>query len=160
MKKIISIIALTVLGINLQAAVISSNFTANINQVVPAPARINKITATSTSTNIAVLTFYDAPYTNLTFVTAAYSYVLISAPGTYVDTYTNVFGTVEHWTNTVVRSTLTTNAAATNTYPVMFQMVIPTNTTSSFTPTTRLFTGYGLTVTNNMPANIFVDYSQ
>lgn len=163
MKKLLNILGLALALLFSGAsygATASLAAAANINQLVPLPAKINSISITASTTNNVTLTFYDAPYTNLTYVVSSYTLNVLSAPTNYVNVYTNVYGTVERWTNTVIRSTATTVAASTNTFPLLFQMVVPTNSTATYTPTTRLFTAYGLTVTNNQPATIVVDYSQ
>lgn len=159
MKKFILLTAL-LLGLTTQAATLSTNATAGIKIIQQGQFKINSLSVVNATTNTVYVSLVDCPTNVLTFLTAQYTNVIRGAAAQVVTTYTNVFGTVEHWTNTAIANTTTTIAANTNNYSQLVFFAIPASTTSSLTPTSPLYTTYGLTSSNTAAVTISLDYSK
>lgn len=143
---------------------ISTNIPANRTiQLIGAGAIINQITVDNTNAaTVARVYFYGAPGTNTFFTSGIYTNYTFTV-GTFTNFYTNFVGTLT--TNTWAANVRTTNsvAAATNSYPLVWQANLGgfgTNNVSTYTPPVPLPAPLGLIITNSAAVNITITYDQ
>lgn len=145
-----------------KSADLSTNASAGIGPLIAGKVQISDITIFNNSAGIALVHLYDAPgnRTNLSYITTAYTVNGVTGPTSIVTTYTNVFGTVENWTNSALSNVIVTNAAATNTYPRIVSFQIATNASARWVPSSPTFTSLGLISSNSAAVVINVNYNR
>lgn len=87
-------------------------------------ATIALISVTATTANAVTASFYDNNVTNVTYVTSAYN-TRTSVAGTNTTVYTNTIGGLATNIMIGIKTTVTTTAAATNTFPFDPVLVAP-----------------------------------
>lgn len=160
-RIVTTLAAIAGLTIGTHAALLSTNLSAGILNVQTGNQKINQIIVANATTNTASVYIYDAPATSLLWTNAAYNTRTLTGPTSVVTTYTNVFGAVETWTNSVLSTTTATVAAsATNAWPGLVVLSVPASSTTTYTPSSSVYALRGLLVTNTQTISLTVDYSR
>lgn len=141
------------------AALVSTNAPIGTNLVLTGLGQIASITFYSTNTSAVNVSLIDSPVAKATYTNAQYvSYSQVSTNQT--TTYTNFFGNVETWTNTVLLTIATTNSSISNAYPRLGVWVVQSNVQQQiYFPVNQQFVR-GILVTNDGPVNVTIQYYQ
>lgn len=156
MKKylvlITALLSLAATSIGVKAAAVGGVYSAGNTNLALGQVYLTSLTLVNTNTTTAFVRLFDAPYV-LTNVLAAYV-TRAEAASEVVTEWIDVFGNTNSITNQVLSSTLTTNAASTNFYPLAYSVLVNTNTTLQVDFTTPLFFQNGLHLSNNATLGI------
>lgn len=108
-------------------------------------------------TTDATITFFDMPFTNITYTLAAYTNTYPTT-ASITNYYTNYFGVLntniflsQVWSNVAV-------SASTNLYPLMFSIIVKSNTTPTIDASYRCL--FGLGFTNSASVSVTANYQQ
>lgn len=115
---------------------------------------IDSVTVVPSGTN-TVLRLYDSATTNITYVTAEYV-TEVPTVSSVVTTWVGVTGVTNSITNSAMTMVTTTNAAATNTLPLL--KVFATPSTAIGTITDPIILRKGLTISNDVACTVIVEY--
>lgn len=158
LTRLLAIAALfiaTTLQVSADVAVYNPTATASAS-IFQRGARINQIVFSNAATNAVTLTFVDSPTNTTTYVVGAYTNNVLTL-GNVITTFTNILGVVQSSTNNTLTSTLTVQAATTNSYRTVLVQLVPASATVTYTPPSGLQTGFGLsasTTATNVTATI------
>lgn len=149
MKRFINtlvIAGLLLLCNSAKAATASSVFTGTNTLVAfTAAANIQSIVVVNAGASAATFTFTDSSVTNATFVLSAYTNYT-SYTTNIVTVFTTFSGVNQTNTNTGIFTVVQTVAQSTNNYRNVLTLVVPANTTTTFTPVGGVQVSRGLTV--------------
>lgn len=157
------VVALTMLfALPNRAVDFSTNAAAGVAPLIQGRVKINQVTVFNSTTNTILVHLFDMPVNSSTTTYSYSSYIVTNnaTPSSIVTTYTNVFGTVENWTNTATTLTATTIAAATNSYPKLVQFSIAGSGSATWTPSSPTYSALGLVASNGAAATININYSR
>lgn len=161
MKKLILIaVSLLLVQLSALAADISTNASAGIGGLVTGRVKVNSVTVFNSSGGTALVHLFDAPGGSTTYTNAAYTVKSVSSPSSTVTTYTNIFGTVENWTNSAVTTSTTSVDASTNNYPKLVQFSIANGSSATWTPSSPVYTALGLIASNSAAVTINLNYNR
>ena len=160
MKKLFNVVLGCILlaSLSVNAQVVSGVWAAGNTNLALGQLNLTSLTLVNTNTATQIVRLYDAPYV-LTNVLAAYVSRSVSAADV-VTTWIDIGGNTNSWTNSVVSSTLTTNAASTNFYPVAYSVLVNTNTTLQVDFTTPIRFQNGLHLSNSAALGITAVYAK
>lgn len=163
--KLFSVALLALFMFSSLAVDFSTNAAAGLAGLVSGKIKINSIYVNNATTNAVLVHIYDSPVgsgatLSTTYTNASYTVIGNSSPSSVVTTYTNVFGTVENWTNTVVTNLTTTVSAATNNYPKLVQINIAASSAATWTPSAATYTSFGLMASNGAAVTFQVNYNR
>ena len=159
MKKILlGILALVAITLSVNAQVASGTWAAGNTNLVVGQVNLTSLTLVNTNTTVNTVKLFDAPlslyWTNSAYVTRSES------ASTVITTNIDYFGLTNKFTNTVLVSTLTTNAAATNLYPIGFSVLLNTNSTYTIEFPVPLRFQNGINMSNTATVSVTATYSQ
>lgn len=160
MKKLLLLTTLAAAIFSLNAADVSTNASAGLGGLISGRAKINSVFVLNSTTNSILVHLFDAPGSTTTYTNAAYTVIAQSSPSSTVTTYTNIFGTVENWTNTAITSASSSISAATNTYPKLVTFDIAGSSSATWTPSSPVYTVLGLLSSNSAAVTINVNYNR
>ncbi len=147
MKKLLTIVAAAFIAASTYAATSAASITAaGVTNMVTGALSASSFILTSPANAATRVVLYDAPTVVLTNVVP--SYITSGAYATnYITSYTNYFGVQNNFTNVALVHYSITNAASTNTYPILLTINAGTNETVVIADVTYNFTR-GLSVSN------------
>ena len=168
MKRFILILSLTGLMFNAEAqTVISTNITGGAAVYLVSTNRVNAYAFEIAVTNLVTVTFYDNDdnssvptaastpgYFGTNIVTAAYI-SKIQFPTNIVTSYVNTSGYTNWFTNSMLWTLTTTNAAATNSLPIVTSIPVSANETRVVTFPANFVRGVLARVTGNASITIY-----
>lgn len=159
MKKLFALIGVAMIGVSLNAAIISTNQTgaARTNVMLTVPSQLLQLTCVNAGTQSVTVAFFDVGSTNLTYTNGAYSNY-VSSVVTRTDIWTNYYGGTNTNTYSMLTNTWSTTAAATNNYSPFMLYLVPTNTTFVYKPVAAINLGRGLLMTNSDSITVTVEY--
>lgn len=166
MKKILLSIGLALGLFTFSASAVNSTQTlaaggyTNMPTLLSNGVNVIAFTLTSAANNTATITVYDAPFTNISYTVGSYSNIL-SYVTNYITTWTNYYGYTNSITNRAIVDYTNFVAGVTNTYPIMYVLTCPTNSTVQFNNLNTRFQ-YGVYVTNTAggAATLTLQYTQ
>jgi hypothetical protein len=146
----IGVAVLCAIGFNANAAVTSTNASANTCYTMPTilggGALVTQIILTSDSTHDANIQVFDASSTNLSLINPAYIQVTSYATN-YYQVWTNYYNVVNYSiTNVALIDVTNTVAASTNLQGAVFNLTVGTNSTATFILSKQFYRG--ITFTN------------
>lgn len=156
-KNLLMVVALLVAVDTFAASVVVTS-TNGPTSIIQGGCKTSQIIIANTNTTAnSMFYFFDSPTNVITYTNAAYTNITQSV-GQVTNIYTNYFNVPT--TNVFAGAILTTNTviANTNNYPLMLNVLVPSNTTMTV-DFVQKFT-FGVTVTNQAGGNITVTYSQ
>ena len=160
MKKFFSILMLIALTATARADSVS--FTASaaaITNLVNVPLLVNQVII-SANTNATTVYLYDSKSTTLTYTNNVYQ-TITTTIGNITNVYTNFLGTVQTNVYLGMQRAYVTNSASTNSFNVVATLIVPANTTITYTPAGYYRFMNGLTVTNTAgPLSASFSYSR
>lgn len=149
MKKLL--LSLVLLGLVLGAkadsiSVSVTNAGAFLTNVINVPVQVNQVII-SANTNATTVYLYDSKTNSLVYTNNAYQ-TISTTIGTLTNVYTNFLGTIQTNTYPGMTSVTVTNAASTNALNIVATLIIPANTTITYTPVGFYRFMNGITLTN------------
>lgn len=162
MKNIFGLVlAIGLLAVNTFAADQTTAAGAGKTSLLTGKTKVNSISVYNGSGGAALVHIFDAPGTSVVYTNAAYTVVGNTVPAASVTTYTNIFGTVENWTNSAVTTATTTTSSSTSVaYPKLVQFSIADGATATFTPSSPTYTSFGLLASNTAAVTIQLNYNR
>lgn len=156
-KLLISLVSILLASVGLNAGVIATNLTTGTNALYLSTGGyvVSSISVVTGDTN-TIFRVYDYASTNLTYTNAAYTNMTRYTTNV-VQTYTNVNGVTNSFTNTMMYVDVTVTAATTNTYSPIITYAAASGTVTTFTD--KLVLAKGLVISNDCPATVIVTYS-
>lgn len=156
MNKVLTfLLAVGFVIVGLGADTSVSPTSSSTNQVVLGRASVALITVTATTANAVTASFYDNANTNKTYTTSEYL-TRTTTSATWTNIWTNTLGQLQTNIFTGKSTTVTTNAAATNTLPTVTTFAVPAS--GSVTKVLDLTLVNGLVAVVNTNCTITVTY--
>lgn len=157
MNKILTLLLVTIglVAASYGADVSVTPTSSSTNQVVAGRASVALITVTATTANAVTASFYDNGATNKTYITTEYL-TRTRSSATWTNIWTNTLGILQTNIFTGQSTTVTTNAAATNTLPTVTTFAVPAS--GSVTKVLDLTLVNGLVAVVNTNCTITVTY--
>lgn len=167
MKKFISILVATFALLNSAMAIDQVNVIASNTPTVllSQPVQIASVTVANATGVTATVCLVDSssktsgPNGNgLTYTRAAFT-TTTSYTTNMVTDYTNINGVATSVTNSALYTLTSTTAATTNNYRVINTIVVPANTTLTWTPVNGAYANNGVLSTNSAAVTVTTSYS-
>lgn len=167
MKKFISIIVATFALLNSAMAIDQVNVIASNTPTVilSQPVMLTSVSVANATGVTATVCLVDSnsktsgPNSNgMTYTRAAFT-TRTSYATNYVTDYTNINGVVTSVTNAANYTLESTTPATTNSYRVINTIIVPANTTLTWTPVNGAYANYGVVSTNSAAVTVTTAYS-
>lgn len=161
MKKLFLIIGLAVSLLAAQAAQVTVVTAANVrtNNLITTGGALSALTVLNTNAaTVLTLAFFDSSNTNQTYIVTAHTN-RIGYLTNIVTSWTDINGVANVMTNNAMAYIDSTVASNTYTLPKPLMLVVPANTTYTYTPATPLFFGRGILMTNDASCTVTATYS-
>ncbi len=150
---------LLVLATNVFGVAVTVTLNTTPTQVVAGGLKTSQFIFSNTNTTAnATFTVFDAPTAVTTNVIPAYTNVTYTTVSSITNAYTNYFGVVNSNVYSAITHATNSVAATTNTYPVMFSEIVPSNSTMTVDFAQRFQSG--VTVSNTAGGSVTVTFSQ